>query len=61
MPSLKNHGDMHRVDSVSVLQKECIPTAKRIKHETEAESPASLGIAASPSAISSVFTVRRKL
>ena len=48
-------------DSAYVLQKECIPTAKRIKHETEAESPAPLGIAATPSAISSVFTGRRKL
>ena len=48
-------------NSVSVLQKECIPTAKRTKHETEAASPASLGIAASPSATSSVFAGKRKL
>ena len=37
-------------NSVSVLQKDCIPTAKRTKHETEAGPPASLGIAVSPSA-----------
>ena len=47
-------------DSDSVLHKECIPTAKRTKHDTETGSPASL-CAASPSATSSVFTGTRKL
>ena len=48
-------------NAVYVLQKECIPTVKRTKHETEAVLSASLGIAASPSAIPSVFTGTRKL
>jgi hypothetical protein len=48
-------------NSVYVSQKECIPTVKRTKHETEAVLSASLGIAATPSAIPSVFTGTRKL
>lgn len=48
-------------NSVYVLQKECSPTVKRTKHETEAVLSASLGIATRSSAIPSFFTGTRKL
>jgi hypothetical protein len=43
-------------NSVYVSQKECIPTVKRTKHESEVVLSASLGIAARSSAIPSFFT-----